>query len=691
MGLVPPDLRRDRLFLFGLGLRVLSLTLLVPGIQDKWFVPFLVESITQPHLDPWTHFLIGGGDPMSFPYGPVMFAAFLPLVLLGWLIGLPFGGEFLLAGLGLRLTLVLFDIAGLLVLRRMLPARPAMLSLVYWLSPLMLYVTYWHGQLDSVPVVLMLAAFQQTAERRFQASGLLLALACAAKLSMLLALPFLAVYLWQNKRLRSGFLPFARAFGFGSFLLLLLPALSPGYRAMVIGTPETARLYWLSLPRADGLAIYLLPLAFTLMVYAMWRMRRSSFALLLAMTGVAFLIAVLMMPPAPGWYLWALPFLIIYQVEADKVGKWLVAVFSLMVVTLLAMTAAGPQFRLSGADLTLPHGLVSPHNYSIWLTMVVGVGAILCLRLYREGVHRNDYFRLSRRPLSIGIAGDSGAGKDTLAKALAGLFGDHSVQHVLGDGYHKWGRSSPMWRTVTHLNPRANDLSRLTADVYALLDGRGAVSQIYDHHTGQFSPPIKLNSNDIVLVSGLHTLLPPALVERLDVRIFLEADEDLRCYWKVRRDVAKRGHDVGAVHAEMKRRTPDSERFIRPQACNADVLFHVAPVNPGHLARIDDQPVPLKLRVYIRDGLYAERLAKALIAICGVQLEMDIMEESLEVEMSIEGDVWAEDLGLAAAHLVPYLDELLDVEPHWRSDVLGMMQLIVLLQIDANLRRRLAI
>ena len=689
MALIPSGLGRDPRFLLGLGLRSLLLVFLLPGIQETWFIPFLTGSIERPGLDPWSLFLAGGGDTMSFPYGPVMMAAFLPLVLLGWLIGLPFGTEMAMAGLGLRLTLLAFDVAGLLVLRRMFPERERLLTLAYWLSPLVLYVTYWHGQLDIVPVVIMVAAFQQTGERRFREAGLLLALACAAKLSMLLALPFLGIYLWQNKRLRSGVAPFATAFGGVMAVLGLMPLVSSGYRAMVVETPEAAKLYWLSLPQNDGLGIYLVPLAFSLMVYATWRLRRTNFSLLLSMTGVSFLTVVLMTPASPGWYLWALPFLIVYQVGADRVGYWLVTLFSAMVVPLLALTSIGPSLPLLAANLT-PPGLLSPHAHSVWLTMVVAVGCILGIRLFRNGIQGNDYFRLSREPLAIGIAGDSGAGKDTLAAALEGLFGRHSVQHILGDGYHKWARGAPMWRAVTHLNPRANDLSRLTEDVHATLAGRDAVSQIYDHHTGRFSPPIKLASNDVVLISGLHTLLPPALVERLNVRIFLETDEDLRLYWKMRRDVAKRGHDPASVRAQMAHRQPDSDAYIRPQMANADLVFQVAAVNPEHLSRPKDHPLPLKLRALIRNSLYAERLAKALIAICGVQLDVDILNEGCTVEMTIEGDVWAEDIRLAAANLVPHLDELLDVQPLWHSNVLGMMQLIVLMQIDESLRRRIA-
>ena len=75
---------------------------------------------------------------------------------------------------------------------------------------------------------------------------------------------------------------------------------------------------------------------------------------------------------------------------------------------------------------------------------MTAVGIILAVRIWREMVSRNDYFRLSRKPLVIGIAGDSGAGKKTLSNALVGLFGNHSVTMLNGDNYHRWDREKPI-------------------------------------------------------------------------------------------------------------------------------------------------------------------------------------------------------------------------------------------------------
>jgi len=96
-------------------------------------------------------------------------------------------------------------------------------------------------------------------------------------------------------------------------LFVITPLISKGYRLMVMSTPEKASLISFNFSINNNLNIFILPLIFILIIYSIWRLKRSNFTLLTSITGLAFLISTLMMPPSPGWYLWALPFLIIYQ------------------------------------------------------------------------------------------------------------------------------------------------------------------------------------------------------------------------------------------------------------------------------------------------------------------------------------------------------------------------------------------
>ena len=86
--------------------------------------------------------------------------------------------------------------------------------------------------------------------------------------------------------------------------------------------------------------------------------------------------------------------------------------------------------------------------------------------------------------------------------------------------------------------------------------------------------------------------------------------------------------------------------------------------------------------VFLKDGIYAENLSKALISICGVKLNLNISNSDFSAKLSIEGDIWAEDIKLAASRLVPNLEEIIDYNAKWQSNIIGIMQLIILMQIS---------
>ncbi len=81
---------------------------------------------------------------------------------------------------------------------------------------------------------------------------------------------------------------------------------------------------------------------------------------------------------------------------------------------------------------------------------------------------------------------------------------------------------------------------------------------------------------------------------------------------------------------------------------------------------------------------------RVLIGICGLHVDVTLVEGSSAVEITIEGDVDDEDVVLAARQLVPYMDELLDLEPKWSGGMTGVMQLVAMAQSVQALGSRLA-
>ncbi|MCO7253987.1 uridine kinase [Dickeya oryzae] len=664
---------RHPLFLAGLVIKFALILLVIPEAASSWYVPFIKSSFQNFSIDPWSNYLEQGGTYLAFPYGYAMWIPFLPLCSLFYWLELPIY-------YGYSLTLLFFDFLLLCTLRNFMKVSTRTIMLLYWCSPIVLFATYWLGLNDILPVTLLCISILLLRDKKSLLAGSIFGLAVSAKLSMGAALPLVVFYLWRNKANR------VLAFGFfkgmlGASIVLFLPiCLSSGAISMLLRNPEMQKIYQLSVRFGDSTEIYILGVVYVFMLYIVWRIGRFGFGLLVAALATAFFLFLLLTPAAPGWFVWVIPFLVYLQVQGGRKIVELVAAFSLIYVLTVFLFTPIPNSTLLSFDLllSLKSGM-NEHFRGILLTSLTAFGGVLCWRLWRDAVRENDIFGLSRRPIVLGIAGDSGAGKDTLVDSLTNLFGSHSVVSISGDDYHFWDRHKPMWHVMTHLNPQANELEKMGEDIVNLSLRRPILARHYDHGKGIKSKPYRLAPNDFVMVSGLHALYLPSMRECYDVSVYLDIDEGLRHYFKLRRDVGIRGHSREKVFSALARREPDACRFIRPQRDHADLVLSLQPIHPLLLDQTpDNKTIRTKLQVQARRGGLETALRRVLVGICGMHVDMDISSNDTHVMMTIEGDIWAEDIALSAKQIMPDIDELLDLTPVWEGGMLGLMQLFVI-------------
>ena len=675
------------LFLIGLAIRLILIAIIQPTPAVQWFVPFLSNSVQVFSFDPWQSWLSSEGTPIAFPYGYAMWLFFLPLSLVCKLIG---------ASIiyGYSLSLVVADFSLLLLLQKLLKTKDWILLTIYWLSPISLIASYCLGHNDIIPVFLLISSIYHLKNRNLFLSGILLVAAISAKLSMVISLPFFIIYFLHNRSLKQIAFKFFKGFFLGSGFFLLPFLLSKAGISMLFSNPEIDKIYQFSINMIQSTSIYLVPLSYLLILYTAWRVKRMNFELFNATLGMAFLIVVLLTPASPpGWFIWILPLLVTYQISSDRTAVYLTSIFTLLyvLITLLfiAQNPANNDNIYQMLNLVYFQHSINSRLTSLAHTALVAVGIILAIRIWRETIIRNDYFRLSQKPFVIGVAGDSGAGKDTFANAISGLFGNHSVASISGDNYHLWDRHQPMWKVMTHINPAANDLESFAKNVVALTDGRSIQANHYDHATGKMSRPFTVHSNDLIIASGLHALYLPILRECYDLSIYLDIDEDLRAFFKIQRDVINRGYTKDHVLESLAKRNPDSIKFIKPQAAFADLIISLRPINPNALSIADEKNPPrLTLVIQSRHGLNELSLKRVLIGVCGLHVDMNPNSDTSLVELSIEGEANALDIELAAQLICPQIFDFLDLKPQWQNGVLGLMQLITLSQINQALTRR---
>lgn len=682
MGVLTLDaIWRDRAFVFGLIGKVIVVTFIAPDLQTQWFIPFLQATINLPSLSPWTTFLQTGGDPLAFPYGITMLIAHLPTVLLGTWIDVWLGTrEF--AGIGFRVSLLVADVIVLFMIFELVGKRDRSIIWLYWYSPIVIYVTYWHGQTDIVPVALLLASL--VALKRFQpmAAGASVGFAVSAKLSMLLTAPFLLAYLFSNRRLRYLLLPFTVAFLTVLAVFQMPFMVTIGFQQMVMGSPEIDKIYRLAVSLSDGVSIYLTPTVYLLTLYATWRLGRMNLGLLLQVIGVAFFVVVLMTPASVGWFIWTVPFLAVHVMRAGVVSVVLLVLFSFLLVSYHIAFSSGA--TLAFVDVVEPwhSDLAGLGNWaqlkSLLMTMITSVGAMLAIQMYREGIGQNDFYRLSRKPLVLALGGDEGNAKRQLSDALGGLFGTQSIANLDTNDYRLWESNAPMWTAVTPWNPRSTDLYKFSEDVMSLVAGRPVYCRRYNSETGRFSPIQRIRANDVVIVSGLHPFFAPVVAKNYDVGVFAEVE--VTPIAEIREGDAR--------NMPLTYSTGDYARYLVPQRKAANLIFAIPTLAGEFESSHRFSTHSARLSVSIREGLYYEKIARVLIGICGLRLDVKLQEDLSIVEMQIEGELSADDVQLATTMVAPEIGEILAPTPDWRGGTVGLMQLFVLTHVDQALRGR---
>ncbi len=175
----------------------------------------------------------------------------------------------------------------------------------------------------------------------------------------------------------------------------------------------------------------------------------------------------------------------------------------------------------------------------------------------------------------VGVAGGTGSGKTTFAKALSKLVPTQAVIITQDSYYASFSELSFEERVkINYDHPDSFEDSLLIEHLKALRRGESIEVPVYDFAAYTRSQDvIMVEPVPIVIVEGILVLANPELRRLFDLKIFVDNDPDVRVLRRLIRDVKERGRTLDSVQTQyLKTVKPMHEAYVEPSKKYADLI-----------------------------------------------------------------------------------------------------------------------
>lgn len=181
-----------------------------------------------------------------------------------------------------------------------------------------------------------------------------------------------------------------------------------------------------------------------------------------------------------------------------------------------------------------------------------------------------------KRLMIIGIAGGSGAGKTTVARSIAERLGKENVTYISQDWYYldRSNLSPAEQKELNMDHPNAFDSQLLISHLQQLRQGQPVNIPSYDFRTyARIPETAPLAPQSVAILEGILVLAIPELRSILDLKIFVDADPDIRLIRRLERDIKERGYSFdNTVKRWLSTVRPMHEAFVEPSKRHADII-----------------------------------------------------------------------------------------------------------------------
>lgn len=181
------------------------------------------------------------------------------------------------------------------------------------------------------------------------------------------------------------------------------------------------------------------------------------------------------------------------------------------------------------------------------------------------------------KPILIGVTGGSGSGKTSVSRAIFNHFPDHSIMMLEQDSYYK-DQSNLSFEERLNTNydhPFAFDTDLLIAHVEQLMRFESIEKPVYDYvaHT-RSEATILQEPKEVIILEGILVLADERLRDLMDIKLYVDTDDDIRIIRRIKRDMEERGRTLDSVIEQyLSVVKPMYHQFIEPTKRYADIII----------------------------------------------------------------------------------------------------------------------
>lgn len=182
-----------------------------------------------------------------------------------------------------------------------------------------------------------------------------------------------------------------------------------------------------------------------------------------------------------------------------------------------------------------------------------------------------------RRPIVIGVTGGSGSGKTSVSRAILDRFTEVSILLLEQDFYYKDQSELPFEERLktNYDHPFAFDTDLFIKDLQKLIQYESIEQPVYDYskHT-RSDQVIHREPKEVIIVEGILILEDKRLRDLMDIKVYVDTDDDIRIIRRIKRDMESRGRTLDSViHQYLTVVKPMHQQFIEPTKKFADIII----------------------------------------------------------------------------------------------------------------------